>query len=108
MRGSSRTSGPGTCASPHSSITCRMTMSQRSSGSQRAPVTEDERLLTPTSHAERRGVTRPGPGGGGPPLGGGGGGGATLSPLAKTPPPSSPPPPPPPPPRSQAGGGVGR
>src|SRR5947209_18291569 len=38
-----------------------MTMSQRSSGSQRAPVTEDERLLTPTSHAERRGFTRTDP-----------------------------------------------
>ena len=36
-------------------------MSQRSSGSQRAPVTEDERLLTPTSHAERRGFTRTDP-----------------------------------------------
>src|SRR3989442_4432343 len=38
-----------------------MTMSQRSSGSPRAPVTEDERLLTPTPHAERRGFTRTDP-----------------------------------------------
>src|SRR5438094_4942653 len=38
-----------------------MTMSQRSSGSQRAPVTEDERLLTSAPQAERRGFTRTDP-----------------------------------------------
>ena len=36
-------------------------MSQRSSGSQRAPVTEDERLLTSAPQAERRGFTRTDP-----------------------------------------------
>src|SRR2546422_10994650 len=96
MRGSSRTSGPGTCASPHSSITCRMTMSQRSSGSQRAPVTEDERLLTPTSHAERRGVTRTDPRRGGGRPGGILGGGGTPPPPDHTAPHLSSRPPPPP------------
>src|SRR5213596_3177402 len=50
--------GRGTCGSRLSSTTCRMTMSQRSSGSPRTSLTEDERLLTPTppggAPAERR------------------------------------------------------
>src|SRR2546425_6290860 len=103
MRGSSRTSGPGTCASPHSSITCRMTMSQRSSGSQRAPVTEDERLLTPTSHAERRGFTPTDPWRGAGHPGGFLGGGGTPPPPPQPRPPL--PPPPPPPPRTPPRGG---
>src|SRR6266545_3037016 len=50
--------GRGTCGSRLSSITCRTIMSQRSSGSPRTSLTEDERLLTPTPPpgvpAERR------------------------------------------------------
>src|SRR6266568_2422803 len=49
--------GPVTSACPPSSTTCRTTMSQHSSGSQRKAVTEDERLLTQLPR-ERRAFTR--------------------------------------------------
>src|SRR5436309_16107838 len=49
--------GPVTSVFPPSSTTCRTTMSQHSSGSQRKAVTEDERLLTQLPR-ERRAFTR--------------------------------------------------
>src|SRR5213594_3712321 len=49
--------GPVTSVFPPSSTTRRMTMSQRSSGSQRTVVTEDERLLTQFPR-ERRAFTK--------------------------------------------------
>src|SRR5207249_586574 len=48
---------PVTSVFPPSSTTCRTTMSQHSSGSQRKAVTEDERLLTQLPR-ERRAFTR--------------------------------------------------
>src|SRR3989475_10042177 len=54
---SSPTRARGTCASPLSSITCRTTMSQRSSSSPRTAITEDERLLSQVPR-ERRPFTR--------------------------------------------------
>src|SRR2546422_1615291 len=84
-----------------------MTMSQRSSGSPRAPVTEDERLLTPTPHAERRGFTRTDPWRGVRPFGGVVGGVGTPPPPPQTPPPLCSAPPPPPPPLFPRGGGAG-
>src|SRR5207248_2881673 len=54
---SSPTRAQDTCASPHSSITCRTTMSQRSSSSPGTAVTEDERLLSQASR-ERRAFTK--------------------------------------------------
>src|SRR5256884_536139 len=47
----------GTCASPPSSITCRTTMSQRSSSSPRTAITEDERFLSQVPR-ERRAFTK--------------------------------------------------
>src|SRR5207247_3977627 len=55
--GSPRTPDRDTSVSLLSSITCRTTMSQRSSGSQRTPVTEDERLLA-HGPRERRGFVK--------------------------------------------------
>src|SRR2546422_3467229 len=49
--------GPVTFAFPPSSTTCRTTMSQHSSGSQRKAITEDERLLTQLPR-ERRALDR--------------------------------------------------
>src|SRR3989442_10017814 len=49
--------GPVTFAFLPSSTTCRTTMSQHSSGSQRKAITEDERLLTQLPR-ERRAFTR--------------------------------------------------
>src|SRR5438445_1869389 len=54
---SSPTRARGTCASPLSSITCRTTMSPRSSSSPRTAITEDERLLSQVPR-ERRPFTR--------------------------------------------------
>src|SRR5437660_11775228 len=54
---SSPTRARGTCASPLSSITCRTTMSQRSSSSPRTAVTEDESLLSQVPR-DRRPFTR--------------------------------------------------
>src|SRR5438034_1028869 len=51
--GSSPTPDRDTSVSLLSSITCRTTMSQRSSGSQRTPVTEDERLLAQVPRERR-------------------------------------------------------
>src|SRR5438309_2400064 len=54
---SSPTRARGTCASPPSSITCRTTMSQRSSSSPRTAITEDERFLSQVPR-ERRAFTK--------------------------------------------------
>src|SRR3989449_11780532 len=60
--------GPVTFAFLPSSTTCRTTMSQHSSGSQRKAITEDERLLTQLPR-ERRAFTRTDSWRGLPPLG---------------------------------------
>src|SRR2546422_5775229 len=82
-----------------------MTMSQRSSGSQRAPVTEDERLLTSAPQAERRGFTRTDPWRGVRVPGGVVGGVDTLPPAPHPPPNFCAPRPPAPGPLFQRGGG---